>query len=174
MKKQTNKKYYKSECGMLIYHNVENGMYVHKNTISKDDKRMSKEQFDALSVKEIRNQEYSRLMNIFYKDIHEEWWFDNKLYVSKDNFISDGVCLSTNYNFGKQIPFHDANKPGQYYSSMRDLILVYHWGKVYYHTISYGGYKQGQLIDPVTHEIVRWCQLKHCAPIYNKTTCKIM
>lgn len=174
MKKQTNKKYYKSECGMLIYHNTDTEIYVHKNNISKDDKRMSKEQFDMLSVKEIRNQEYCRLMNIFYKDIHEEWCFENSNYISKDNFISNDFRLSANYNIGTQIPFHDVNNPGETYYYMKNLILVYHWGKVYYHTISYNGYKQGQLIDPVTHEFVRWSQLKHCAPIYNKTICKIM
>lgn len=52
-------------------------------------------------------------------------------------------------------------------------VIVYHWGKVYYHTISYNGYDSGQLICPKTLSMVRWAKLKNCSPIMDITSNKI-
>ena len=42
--------------------------------------------------------------------------------------------------------------------------------RAYYFTVSYNGYKQGQLLDIKTKSFVR---AKHCAPILNVTKIKI-
>lgn len=171
---KTLKKYYKSECGKLITTN-KLGEYVIRNTIGKDDKRISIEEFRSLIITQINLQKYSTLMNIYFKDIKEKWFYEHNEYMSLDNFESDKFSLSKNYTIGKGgIPYHDINKPGKDREYFKNIILVYHWGRVYYHTISYGGYPQGQLIDPETHEFVQWCKLKHCSPVFNKTLKKIM
>ncbi len=56
----------------------------------------------------------------------------------------------------------------------KNLVLVYHQGKVYYHTISYNGDRSGQLICPYTFEYVKWCRLKTCAPIFDIEAKKIV
>lgn len=109
-------------------------------------------------------------MNIFFKNVKHEWTFNGVNYKKIDNFEALGYSLSDNYSLGKDVPFHIIEDK-KYFGN---LILVYHWGKVYYHTISYNGYAQGQLICPRTFELVRWAQLKHCSPIFNTITKKII
>ena len=168
------KAYYKTECGKIIVHYRDNDIYVHKNNTKKVDKRISKEIFEKLKSTKIKKNDYNRMMNESFKDAHEEWTYKGHDYVSLDNFETDGRSLSTNYIIGKDVPYHDINEPGKDYYYLKHLILVYHQGKVYYHTISYGGYKTGQLVDVNTHKLVGWCQLKHCAPIFDKTIKKII
>lgn len=168
------KVYYKTECGKIIVHYRDKDIYVHKNDIKKDDKSISKEYFETLKSTKIKKNDYNRMMNEWFKDIHDEWTYKGHDYVSKDNFKTDGKSLSTNYVIGRDVPFHDINEPGEDYYYLKHLILVYRQGKVYYHTISYGGYKTGQLVDVNTHKLVGWCQLKHCAPVFDKTIKKII
>lgn len=164
---------YKSECGKIIVHYVESGYYVQKNT-TETNKVISKEDFDKLVVSKVKKNNYYRMMNEYFKNIHDEWTYNGHDFVSKDNFKFENGNYSANYTLGKDIPFHNLNKPGEDFYYLKNLIAVYHQGKVYYHTISYNGYDQGQLIDPKTHKFVGWCKLKHCAPIFDKTLKKII
>jgi len=159
--------YYKSG-DKLIQYNPETNVYKLRNTIERIDTRISKEDFILLDAKQIKKQEFSRLMNIFFKDIKHEWVHDHSKFRKLPNFESNGHNLSTNYILGKDIPYHTSEK--SYYSN---FILVYHWGKVYYHTVSYNGDDRGCLLDINTLKHLRWAQLKHCAPIQNINTKKI-
>lgn len=152
-------KYYITDDNKLIHFNPETKVYKVMNTISRDDKRISPEN---LSLHEIDKNKFSRLMNEFFKSVKHQWVYKSVRFRKLDNFDTNGYLLSKNYVLGKDVPYHD--------SSFGKVILVYHWGKVYYHTVSYNGYKQGQLIDINTNKIVRWAQLKHCAPIFNEDT----
>lgn len=154
---------------MVNLFNPETNVYRLRNTINADEVILSVEDFNKLQVKSIKKDEFSRLMNIYFKDVKHEWEYEQTKFKKIDNFESSGSLLSTNYVLGKDVPFH--NFPDKH---MNNLILVYHWGKVYYHTISYNGYAQGQLIDPYTMQYVRWAQLKHCSPIFNINTKQII
>lgn len=164
------KRYYKTEDGKLISFNSTTNVYKWRNTIEKIDKRISTEDFQNLKTQELKLNEFSRLMNNFFKNVKHEWEYEGVKYRAIDNFESSKHAFSTNYILGKDIPFHSFEQ----LKYIGQVIMVYHWGKVYYHTISYGGYPQGQLINPKTFDIVRWCQLKHCRPIFNTQTKKII
>lgn len=151
--------YFKTE-NKLIQYNPETKVYKQMNNIKKIDTRISHNDFLLLNAIQIKKQEYCRLMNIFFKNIKHEWKFEHSYFRKLDNFESDNQELSKNYIIGVDVPLHSVGKHNH-------LILVYHWGRVYYHTISYGGYTQGQLIDIKTGNIVSWCKLKHCSPIFN-------
>jgi len=162
------KHFFISECGKIIQHNKETETYTIRNNIKLKDKRISFDDFILLKTKKIGHQEYCRLMNMYFRDIKETWIFEGKEYQSLDNFERTNVSLSANYQVGKEIPFHDIGK------IKRNVILVYHWGHVYYHDLSYNGYKQGYLYDTKTLKPVQWCQLKNCAPIFDKQRKKIV
>lgn len=164
-----NKIFYKSECGKLIQYNKDTETYCVKNSIKNEDKRISIDVFNSLITKRIKRQEYCRLMNIYFKDIKHIWTFNGVDYQSIDNFEYKNYNLSANYKLGIEVPYHEV---GNTYK--RKMILVYHWGRVYYHDISYNGYKQGQLYDINTLKTVQWCQLKNCSPVFNKQTKKIV
>lgn len=159
-------RYYKTEDGelKLIQFNPETKVYKQRNLIEKIDSRISQENLP--SMKEIKKNEFSRLMNVFFKSVKHSWVHNGCKFRNLDNFESDGTFLSTNYLLGKDIPYHEIPEM----KWLGSVILVYHWGKIYYCTVSYNGYKQGQLIDPYTKELVRWVQLKHCSPIFNEET----
>lgn len=167
---KNNKHFFISECGKIIQHNKETETYTIRNNIKLKDKRISNDDFLLLKTKKIKHEEYCRLLNIYFRDIKETWLFEGGEYQSLDNFERTERCLAANYNVGKEIPYHKIGK----HEFNRNMILVYHWGKVYYHDISYNGYKQGQLYDTKTLDAVQWCQLKNCAPIFNKGTKKIV
>lgn len=158
-------RYYKTEDEKLIQFNPETKVYKLRNTIEKVDSRISPDELPK-DMKEIKKNEFSRLMNEFFKSVKHSWVHDGCKFRKLDNFESDGIFLTKNYVLGKDIPYHEISEM----KWIGKVVLVYHWGKVYYHTISYNGYKQGQLIDPYTKEFVRWAQLKHCAPIFNEDT----
>lgn len=151
----------------LIQYNPETQVYKKRNTIERSDSRID---IQGLNIKKLNKDNYCRLMNIFYKNVDHSWVYDNKNFMKMPNFKETEHQLSSNYVFGKDVPFHKIE--GKEW--LGNVILVYHWGKVYYHTISYGGYKQGQLIDTVNYNLVRWAQLKHCSPILNIDTNKIV
>jgi len=115
---------------------------------------ISEGDLDKVELTQIKRQEFSRLMNIHYSKVKHNWEFNGNKFRKLDNFES------TDYVLGKDVPLHDLGALGR-------CLLVYHWGRVYYHTISYNGYPQGQLIDVNTLKIHRWTKLKHCAPIFN-------
>jgi len=167
------KTYYKTSCGKLIQYNKVTDTFSIRNEIKKVDKRISINEFLLLNSTIIKSQEFSRLMNIFYNSIKESWIFEGTEYQSLDNFERKDYNLSANYNIGKEVPFHEI--PSKYNPEYKkNMILVYHWGKVYYHDISYNGEVTGSLYDTQTLNSVQWCKLKNCAPIFNKSTKKIM
>lgn len=163
---KNNKKFYISECGKIIQYNIDTDTYTIRNNVKLKDKRITTEYFLTLITKKIGKQEFCRLMNIYFKDIKDTWIFEGNEYQSLDNFERSDISLSANYKVGQEIPYHKVGK----FNSNRDMILVYHWGNVYYHDISYNGYRQGQLYDTKTLNSVQWCQLKNCSPIFNKNT----
>ncbi len=160
-------KYLKTECNKLIQYNQETNIYKIRNTIDHIDTRLTEQDILNLKYSFIKKQEFSRLMNLFFKNIKDEWKFDYSTYKKLDNFDSTNYILGGKNNESNAVPYHKIN---EWYGN---VILVYHWGKVYYHTISYNGYKQGQLICTKTFKLVRWANLKHCAPIMNISTKKI-
>ena len=158
-------KYFKSECGKLIQYNHETGVYKIRNAIKHIDTRLTEEEVLNLNCVVVKKQEFSRLMNVFYKNVKHKWKFDYSTYRKLDNFEDENSCLSSNYILG--------GKKGNHNSVPYHVVLVYHWGNVYYHTVSYNGYEQGQLICMKTFKLVRWAKLKHCAPIMNTNTNRI-
>lgn len=169
-----NKIHYKSKCGKLIDFNKDTNTYILRNTISKKDKRIPLDDFNSLEVIKIGHDEYCRLMNIYFNSIKDSWTYDGTEYQSLDNFEKKNYNFSSNYKLGTDVPYHNLNKDGNGYYYLKNLILVYHWGKVYYHTISYNGEDRGNLIDTKTLNAVQWCQLKNCSPVFNKKTKTIM
>lgn len=139
------------------------------NKINIDNHIITPDEFSEMEKKQLKKSKWSELMNNWFRDVKHEWKHDYSYYRKLDNFQTDGFRISSNYLLGKDIPYHKLeDKP--YCGS---LILVYHWGRVYYHTVSYNGYAQGQLMDINTFEFVKWTRLKNCAPIFNINTKKI-
>jgi hypothetical protein len=168
---KSNCKYYKSGDNKLIQFNLETKIYKLRNNIEKIDTRISQEDFNNLNTIEIKRDKFSQLMNEYFRDLPKhQWQFDYNNFKKLPNFEAKNSSISDNYILGKDIPYHKIE--GKEY--LGNLILVYHWGRVYYHTISYSGYPQGQLINPKTLEIVRWAKLKNCAPIFNIERKKII
>ncbi len=146
-------KYYVSECNnKLIQYNPESQVYKIRNNVDKIDTRLSKEQFDALNTRKINKSRFYELLNIYFKNVKHEWIYDDRKFRKIPNFEADEFRLCSNYNLGVDIPFHTI--PGHEF--LGKVVLVYHHGKVYYHTISYNGYKSGQLVCPKTFNLVRW------------------
>ncbi len=156
-------RHYLMKNGDLVQYNQESKVYKKRNNIEHIDTRLTEEFFLENVDKQIKRGEFSRLMNEFFKNVKHQWRFENTDYEKADNFEDSEYCLSVNYEVHK-FPRHTSGKH----------IMVYHWGRVYYHTISYNGYKQGQLINIKTGEYVRWAQLKHCAPVRNVNTKQIV
>ncbi len=155
-----------AETGELINFNPETGTYRVLNR--KENQMLTKEDFALLKTKKLNVSKFSELVNIYFKNVKHEWIYQGEKFKKMPNFEANDYSFSTNYKIGVDVPFHEG------VASYEKVILVYHWGKVYYHTISYNGYKQGQLIDSIKKDYVRWAQLKHCAPIFNITQNKIM
>ncbi len=158
-------KFYQTPDNKLIQFNPETGVYKLRNTIEREDTRITQEDFAKMSANLIKRDKFSQLMNEYYKNVKHHWVYEFTKFRKMPNFESN----EDNLVLGKDIPLHKI--PGMEF--LGDVVLVYHWGKVYYHTISYNGYKSGQLIDPRTFSLVRWAQLKHCAPIFNIDSKKI-
>ena len=158
--------YFKAD-NKLIQYNPDTKIYKIRNIIDGSGV-ISAEEFKSLNSQKITKQNFCHEMNVYFKNVDHEWEFQGNEYRKLDNFESNNMLFSANYKIGKDIPYHEI---GLFKNT---VILVYHWGKVYYHTISYNGYKQGQLICPYTNKILQWARLKHCAPVYNITRKKIM
>ena len=152
-------KYYKSE-DKLIQFNPETNVYKLRNTIAKEDTRVSKEDFDKLKTKQIKKDKFCELMNIFFRDIKHEWVYDRSNFRKLDNFDKNANSSGCTWN---QIPSHDLGN--SYY--LNHLRFVYHWGKVYYLLYDGNYAPRGQLLDTKTLESVRWVHIKNVAPIFN-------
>ena len=165
-------KYYITDSGLLIRENPETKIikvFNRTNKINVDNYIITPEDFINTNKKQIKSSKWNELMNIWFRDVKHEWKHEHSYYRKLDNFEQDGNYFSKNYILGKDIPFH-TNPSKTYWGN---FILVYHQGKVYYHTISYNGYPQGQLLDINTFQSVKWTRLKNCAPIFNENTKKI-
>ena len=167
--------YFKNlETGDLIQYNPETEVFKIRNSIDRTDHRISSEEFNKFrlsgNIINLNKNKFSQAMNVWYKDIEHEWVFEGKNFKKLPNFESSDFRLSNNYILGKDVPYHEIE--GKKW--LGEVILVYHWGKVYYHTVSYNGDKQGQLIDTKNFQLVRWAQLKHCSPILNVDKNKIV
>ena len=152
--------------GLLIRENPETKVIRvcnRTNKINTDNYIISCEDFFKMEKKELKKDKWSELMNNWFRDVKHEWVHNYTSYKKIDNFEQNNWRISDNYNLGKDVPYHNI-KEKPYLGS---VVLVYHWGNVYYHTVSYNGYAQGQLIDINTFEFVKWTQLKNCAPIFN-------
>lgn len=117
---------------------------------------------------EIKNQEYSRLMNIYFKDIKDEWDYKPFPNHSKQTFRKLPNFKSVDEVYVKKsIIWHETNNHNQ-------AIIVYHWGKIYYLIPMYGGFDKGYLLDINTQKFVRWTKAIHCAPILNVSLNKLI
>lgn len=139
----------------LYQFNSKTGIYRKRNTT--DWICLNEDEFKALGeARRIKREEFSRLMNIFFKSFKHKWVFNGKNYRKLGNF--EDTIYKAN-----EIPRHRIKG----YEYLGNLVFVYHWGRVYFFTWSYNGYQQGQLICPKTMRLVRWARAKHCAPIMN-------
>lgn len=172
MESKIKMKFYKTEDDKLFQFNPETKIYKLRNTVELIDPRISDDEFKVLATREIKNAEFSRLMNVYFKDVKHSWRYNYNNYRKLPNFEAEGHSFSSNYKLGEDVPYHDLSN-GNIWSYLSRLVLVYHWGRIYYHTVSYGGYPQGQLINPITMDVVRWARLKHCAPVFNEDIKKI-
>lgn len=127
---------------------------------------ITEEEFNNSEPSKIKNNEFSRLMNLYFKDVQHEWEWQETKFKKLPNFESSEYSLITNYDW-KNLPKHDCGVYGK-------CIIVYHWGRLYYFTVSYNGYWQGQLLDMRTKSFVRWAQAKHSAPVKNCDTNQII
>jgi hypothetical protein len=153
-------KYYQIE-DKLYQLNPETKVVRLRNTTEKVD-LIQYDEFVKWEKREIKKQDFSRLMNEYFRDVKHHWEYDGKKFRKMDNFEKKGYSLSANYELGKQVPYHKLEKKDW----LGNLILVYHWGRIYYHTISYNGEGVGQLVCPRTYNLLRWCRLKHCSPVF--------
>lgn len=133
------------------------------NKINVDKYIITPEEFSNMEKQQLKKSKFYELINNWFSGVKHEWEFNNKLFRKLDNFESDNNKISSNYILGKDIPYHEiSSKP-----YLGKVILVYHCGRVYYHTVSYNGYPQGQLIDLKNLQLVKWTRLKNCAPIFD-------
>lgn len=162
-------KYYKTNTDLLVQFNSESNIYKIRNIISKENHILSKNEFEALNPVLIKKQNFCEQMNVYFKNIKHKWIYNGVHFRKLDNFETKKWNLCANYDWQK-IPKHTIENK----SYLGKLILVYHWGHVYYFTFSYNGESRGQLIEPKTFELVQWAQPKHCAPIFNVDIKKII
>lgn len=146
-----NKIYYVRRSGAIVQENIFPKVFI------------SEEEFKSIEKRQFKSDKANEILNIFYKTVEHTWKWNYSTYKKLPNFEDDGYSFNSNY---KNIPYHDVDVYGKCY-------LVWYRGRVYYHSISYGGYPQGELIDIETGNSVKWCKLKHCAPILNVNTNKI-
>jgi hypothetical protein len=157
--------YFETPHGSLLQYNPQTNIYKKRNSTSPKGNVISKQLFDTLQVKRIKKLDFSIKMNKFFKEVKDEWKYDYSHFRKLDNFNKDW----SNYKIGTEVPYHDIPQINR-----SNVIMVYYWGKIYYHTINYNGTEKGQLICPKTFRFVKWCSLKNCAPVMNTNTKKII
>lgn len=159
--------YYKAN-DLLIQFNPDTGVYKVRNSIERKTTVLSVEEFKSLNAEKLKKQKFCELMNIYFKNVKHDWDFEGVHYRKLENFEKNEANMCTNYDYMK-LPRHIFEQ----HPHLGSLILVYHWGRVYYMLFSYGGYEQGILYDTVTLKHIQWAKPKHCAPIFNEQTKKI-
>lgn len=161
--------YYQSECGKLIRHNNETNIIQHVNVVGKRQ-YLDKNQLNELKTIRLKKNIYFELLNIFYSDVYETWQFEGTSYRNFKQFQIENGAVS-NYKIGEQIPWHNFISDKGYEAS---AIIVYHQGRVCYHTVMYQGEFTGKLFDIKTKTFMRWANLKHCSPVNNISTGKYL
>ena len=63
------KHYISEDQNILIQFNPETGVYKQRNHSSKELKHFTEKEFKSLNPKQIKRQEFSRLMNIHFKNV---------------------------------------------------------------------------------------------------------
>ena len=160
-------KYYKTE-DKLIQFNPSTNVYRIRNTVSRTNNCISKEEFDLLDTVQIKKNKFCELMNIFFRGVKHEWEFDHSYFKKIENFDSNGNSSGFNWS---DIPSHKVD--GSY--SYSHLKIVYHWGRIYYMICGGGGYfPKGQLVDIKTLKILQWVDIKNVSPVFNTGTKKIV
>ena len=147
--------YYKSDSNLILF-NTNTKKYFITNKEKKTI--LTKEEFDSLNTEKIKKQKYCELMNNYFKSNKHKWEFNGQKFKKLDNFEIN----TFNFIYSK-IPKHN-NILRNY-----NLILVYHWGKIYYMLVSQY-LPKAQLIDCNTLKIVRWVDIKNVSPIFNINT----
>ena len=138
------------------------------NKINVDKYIITPDEFSQMEKKQLKISKFGELLNNWFREIKHEWVHEHTNYKKIDNFEADEHHISKNYILGKDVPYHKLDN-----FNYRNVIFVYYHGHVYYHTISYGGFPQGQLVDIKTLETVKWTRLKNCSPVFNINTKKI-
>ena len=157
--------YFKTKENLLIQFNEKTNIFKARSFVGRKDTRIPKEQFILEDTTRIKKQEFCRLMNVFFRNIKDEWLFEDIKFKKIDNFEfnKNGECI--NYDLYNDIPLHrvfdSINQQG--------YIKVYHWGKIYY----YEFYRK-RLLCIKTLKHLQYASLKNCSPIFNKTTKKII
>lgn len=149
---------------LLIQHNPETGVYRIRNTIAKGNKTITEEEFKLQEPVKIKHQKFCEKVNDFFRYVKHSWEFENTTFKKLDNFDKDGKSSGFSY---WDLPKHNKEEKWWY---LKELRLVYHWGRVYY--LLYGGdhYSRGQLVDVNTLKILQWVDTRNVAPIFNTET----
>ena len=157
--------YFKTNLGIVVKDNCSIRL---KSSYKKQ--LLSKDEFNASFPTKISKQEYLKELNAYFKNSKFEWTYDGNEYKKLDNFEIDENCTLINYIVGKDVPFHSFNDV-----SINNLFIVLYHGRLYYTFMSGNYYPQMQLIDFHTKQLTsKWTNIKNLAPVFNKTTKKII
>lgn len=158
--KKSKPRYYKTLDGKILIRKTYLGD-CYKTNLPKH----SKVDETKYELKEIKNQEYSRLMNSYFRNLKDEWEYKPlgtsgkyQTFMKLPNFESCADIYRRN-----NLVWHDIG-------SYNKALIVYHWGKIYYFLPMYGGIERGRLLDLTTKEQLRWTQARNVAPIFNLTS----
>lgn len=131
---------------------------------------ISEEDFINSNPIKIKKGKYLEELNIFFKNTKYEWVWNYEEYKKLDNFECTKFKSITNYNIDKDIPQHttDCLYTPNYF-------IVMYKGQLYYTFRSGNYYPQMQLVDFHTKKLTgKWTSIKNLAPVFNKTTKKII
>lgn len=158
--------FYKTDLGIVIKDNTSIRL---KSTYKK--KILSEEEFISSNPIKINKHKYSEELNNYFKNTKYEWEYESIKFKKLDNFEfnNNGISIS-NYNIEKDLHFHDFG-----ISWLGKCIIVMYHGILYYTFFNGNYFPQMQLIDFKTKELVgKWTNIKNLAPVFNKTTKKII
>lgn len=156
--------FYKTDLGIVIKDNISIRLKsCYEKTILSDI------DFVNSNPIKISKQIYLEELNKFFKNDNFEWHHKHNWFRKMDNFEM-GPYKVENYNITKDIPMHDIDK-----SYLGKCFIVLYHGRIYYTFLSSGYFPQMQLVDFHTKNLTgKWTNIKNLAPIFNKTTNKII
>jgi hypothetical protein len=149
--------FYKTNIGIIAKDDISIRL---KSTYKK--RILSDKEFINSGPVRINKNRYLEELNKYFKETKFEWEYNGTHFKKLDNFEI--------INTFKGIPLHDIGKP----HLGKCMIVMYH-GKLYYTFLSGSYYPQMQLVDFHTKELTnKWTNIRNLAPIFNKTTKKII